>query len=409
LTVCYGVTPTDAELLAQADLDTCTGTPVLTRDDAAKTYTITCIDTNGCPITGSGSWSNYPECIIETETFEVCHGVVPTDADILAHVDLNSECVDTPVITRVPGTTTYTVSCTDANDCPCTGSGSWTELDECVIETETFEVCHGVVPTDEQILAHIDLNSECADTPVITRVPGTTTYTVSCTDANGCPCTGSGSWTELPECVIETETFSVPCNTAPTDDEILAHVDLNSECADTPVIIRGADNTYTVTCTDENGCPCSGSGYWTVEPCEVCETAWAFLDDWTCFPKTGNWGSLTEISPGDSLTLTGDVWAGRAMCDQTKGWMVGTATITVSATGYDLDLSLNDDCDVDELHVWVNNAKPVVDGGFSDKRWYKSESMNELNLDLTKPIWVAVHTVTCCSACNDGCTYPAPK
>jgi hypothetical protein len=269
-------------------------------------------------------------------------------------------------------------------------------------------VCYGVTPTDAELLAQADLDA-CDSEPVLVRDDAAKTYTISCTDANGCPITGSGSWSNYPECIIETEPFTVPCDTVPTDEEILANVDLNSECADRPVIIRGADNTYTVTCTDENGCPCSGSGYWIVEPCEVCETAWAFLDDWTCFPKTGNWGSLTEIKPGESLTLTGDVWAGRAKCDQTKGWMVGTATITVSATGYDLDLSLNDDCDVDELHVWVNNAKPVVDGGFSDKRWYKSESMNKLNLDLTKPIWVAVHTSTCCSACNDGCTYPAPK
>ena len=43
---------------------------------------------NGCPCIGIGSWTEYPECIIETEPFTVCEGVVPTDAEILEHVDL---------------------------------------------------------------------------------------------------------------------------------------------------------------------------------------------------------------------------------------------------------------------------------------------------------------------------------
>ena len=72
-----------------------------------------------------------------------------------------------------------------------------------------------------------------------------------------------------PARIIETEPFSVPCNVVPTDNEVLAHVDLNSQCADTPVITRGAGNTYTIKCTDTNGCPCTGSGSWTVEPCEA--------------------------------------------------------------------------------------------------------------------------------------------
>jgi hypothetical protein len=410
LTVCDGVTPTDAELLAQADLSACTDTPVLVRDDVAKTYTISCTDENGCPVTGSGSWSNYPECVIETEIFEVCYGVVPTDEQILAHVDLSSECTGTPTISIVPGTTTYTVTCTDANGCPCYGEGSWMVYPECTLETTPFSVCPGVTVTAEMILDYVD-TSQCTDMPVVTIIPGTTTYTVTCTDANGCPCYGEGYWDVYEPCVLETTPFSVPCNTIVTAEMILDYVD-TSQCTDMPVVtIIPGTTTYTVTCTDANGCPCYGEGYWDVEPCEeACETAWAFLDDWECFPKTGNWGSLTMITPGDSLTLTGDVWAGRAMCDQTKGWLVGTATITVSSTGYDLDLGLNDDCYVEDLHVWVSNTKPEVKGGFSDKRWYKSESMTGLDLKLNKPIWVAVHTSTCCSACDDEevCTYPAP-
>jgi hypothetical protein len=212
------------------------------------------------------------------------------------------------------------------------------------------------------------------------------------------------------------------CLTKPDGTAVCTTTDANGEYS----FCNLASGTYTVCETPQDGWTPVGDTCLTVyldcedstdndfmnqpEAQEVCETAWAFLDGWECFTKTGNWGSLTEIIPGDSLTLTGDVVAGRAKCDLNKGTVVGTATITVSATGYELDFDLNDDCYVDDLHVWVNNEKPVVKGGFSDKRWYKSESMDNLQIDLTKPIWVAVHTSTCCSACDDEevCTYPAP-
>ena len=390
--VCPGVTVTKEMILENVDTSKCTDTPTV-NIGPGNTYTISCTDENGCPCNGSGSWTVYPACTLETTPFSVCPGVTVTEAMILENVD-TSKCTDTPTVNIGPGNT-YTISCTDENGCPCNGSGSWTVYPACTLETTPFSVCPGVTVTEAMILENVD-TSKCTDTPTVNIGPGNT-YTISCTDENGCPCTGSGSWTEYPECIIETESFSVPCNAVPTDDEILAHVDLNSECADTPVITRGAGNTYTVSCTDENGCPCTGSGSWTVEPCEeACETAWAFLEGGSCWAKTGNWGSLTEITPGESLTLTGDMWAGRAKCDPNKGINVGTATITVSANGYVLDFDLNGDCHVEDLHVWVDNAKPDVKGGFSDKRWYKSESMNNLHLDLTKPIWVAIHTETCC-------------
>ena len=68
-----------------------------------------------------------------------------------------------------------------------------------IIDTETFSVCYGVTPTDEQILVHVDLNAECVGTPVITR-GADKTYTVECIDASSCVGTGSGVWTEYPSC-----------------------------------------------------------------------------------------------------------------------------------------------------------------------------------------------------------------
>ena len=52
------------------------------------------------------------------------------------------------------------------------------------------------------------------------------------------------------------------------------------------------------------------------------------------------------------------MWAGAANCDLDNGWPVGTATVTVTANGYVLDLVLNEDCTEDDLHVWVSNSPP---------------------------------------------------
>jgi hypothetical protein len=329
---------------------------------------------------------------------------------ILEHVDTN-KCTDEPTVTIGPGNT-YTVSCTDANGCPCTGSGSWTVNTACTLETEPFSVCPGVTVTKEMILEHVDTN-KCTDEPTVTIVSGNT-YTVSCTDANGCPCTGSGSWTVNTACIIETETFSVPCNTVPTDDEILAHVDLNSECADAPVITRGTGNTYTVSCTNENGCPCSGSGSWTVEPCGVpaCETAWAKPnnDGTTCFPGTGNWGWYVKIpagtiARGGVFETSGDVWAGAAKCDLSKGTDVGEMSISLTANNVAVEFTLADDCDVTDLHVWASNDYPAGPGF---NKWYKSGDITfKTPLKLNKDIYLAVHSQTCCLKCADKeyCTY----
>jgi hypothetical protein len=408
LTVCPGVTPTEDQI--RAVVTGCDGTLTISNVDATtKSYLATCVDSNGCTCEVTGYWDEYPGCTLAAGDLTVCPGVTPTEAQIRAVV---TGCDGTLTISNIdPATKSYLATCVDSIGCTCTVTGYWTEYPGCTLDAGDLTVCPGVTPTEAQIRAVV---TGCDGTLTISNIDSATkSYLATCLNSNGCTCEVTGYWDEFEPCVLETTPFSVPCNTVPTDDEILAHVDLNSECADAPVITRGAGNTYTVSCTDANGCPCTGSGSWTVEPCveTACETAWAFLDDWKCFTKTGNWGSLTEITPGESLTLTGDVVAGRAKCDLNKGTVVGTATITVTADGYDLVFALNDDCHVEDLHVWVNNAKPDVKGGFSDKRWYKSESMNNLKLDLTKPIWVAVHTETCCSACNDkeACTYPAPK
>ncbi len=183
---------------------------------ADKTYTVTCTAANGSSCYGEGTWSEYPECIIETEPFSVPYGTNVTREMILEHADI-TPCVDDPQVYIDYPAKSYTIRCTDANNCTCTGNGTWTVRPECTLETEPFSVCYGIVPTVDQIIEHVDI-TPCTDRPVVTYGKGKT-YTVTCTAANGSSCYGEGTWSEYPECIIETEPFSVPSGTDVTPDD----------------------------------------------------------------------------------------------------------------------------------------------------------------------------------------------
>ncbi len=354
---------------------------------------MTCNDSNGCLCTGSGSWSEYPVCIIETEPFLVCYGVVPAVDQILEHVDI-SQCTDHPVVKYGTGKT-YTVTCNDSNGCLCTGSGSWSEYPPCIIETEPFSVCKGVVPTDVQILEHVDLPNVCADTPVITRKAGNT-YTVACTDANGCLCTGSGSWSEYPVCIIETEQFSVCKGKVPTDDQILEHVDLTNVCSNIPVITRKAGSTYTVNCTDANDCLCNGEGYWTEVECKERKTAWMLPGgNAVCFPgPEGGWGWYLDIphgimAPGEAYDFSGDIWTGAIRCDTRKGTDVGDAFITLTDSSIQVNLDLDPDYDALKIKAWAGNCVPRKDTRFVVKEGVPF--ILPKRLDLKQEVFIAVN------------------
>lgn len=288
--------------------------------------------------------TNQFECIIETEPFTVCYGVTPTDTQILAHVDLYDDCSDTPVITRGAGNT-YTVSC---NGGDCTGSGSWTVRDACTGTIPDFEVCFGTSPTDPELIAKaVAAGIPCAEgsTPILAdRDDIEHTYSVTCTNADECTCTYSGSW-------IEKDCFTY-------------------------------DTVW---------------GYWgSGSICTIpdCSRNWGWYTTFSAEDLKGD-GVTASLIPGAS--------SGENYCDESRS-PVGDATVTLAGDGKSFTLSippLDGDCTIKDWHVWLSTDDPCPLKGFNT--WYRGKGYPDGNSIKIKgaaitgnEVYVAVHASTIC-------------
>jgi len=136
---------------------------------------------------------------------------------------------------------------------------------------------------------------------------------------------------------------------------------------------------------------------------EQCETAWAMIEPQTCFPGTGNWGWYTMI-PGGTITPEapyseeGAIWAGAAKCDLSKGTMVGTASVTLTATELHVATDLLDSCEAEDMHIWVGYGYPS--GPVGRYPYRDADATLRQPLDTSKDIYIAVHWGDmCCSKC----------
>ena len=138
-------------------------------------------------------------------------------------------------------------------------------------------------------------------------------------------------------------------------------------------------------------------------PEKVCETAWAKIEPSKCFPGTGNWGWYTKIpkesiKPGEPYEESGDIWAGAAKCDTSKGTNVGTAYVTLTANEFHVATELLDSCTAEDLHVWVGYVPPS--GPVGRYPYKKADVTFKTPLDTKKDIYIAVHWGdTCCAKC----------
>jgi len=421
-TVCYGVTPTDTQILAHVDLyDDCSDTPVITRG-AGNTYTVSC---NGGDCTGSGSWTVRDACTGIIPDFEVCFGTSPTDPELIAKaVAAGIPCAEgsTPILAdRDDIEHTYSVTCTNADECTCTYSGTWTVLDECADIIPDFEVCFGTSPTDPELIAKaVAAGIPCAEgsTPILAdRDDIEHTYSVTCTNADECTCTYSGTWTVLDECADIIPDFEVCSGTSPTNQYLIDQaVAAGIPCAEgsSPTLADRDDtaHTYSVTCTNADECTCTYSGSWIEKDCFTYDTVWGYWGSGsicTIPDCSRNWGWYTTFSAedlkGDGVTasLIPGASSGENYCDESRS-PVGDATVTLAGDGKSFTLSippLDGDCTIKDWHVWLSTDDPCPLKGFNT--WYRGKGYPDGNSIKIKgaaitgnEVYVAVHASTIC-------------
>jgi gliding motility-associated-like protein len=284
------------------------------------TYTVTGTDANGCVNTDQVDVTVNPLPSVDAGVDQtVCDGVQVTLSGSGAQTYVwDNGVIDGVAFTQAVGTTTYTVTGTDANGCVNSDDVDVTVNPNPVIDAGVDQVvCEGVQVTLSGSGAQAYVwDNGVADGVAFTSPIGTTTYTVSATDANGCSGTDQVDVTVNPNPIVDAGTDFTAC-----EDEL---VTLNATGAQTYVWDNGVTNgqgfvptstaTYTVTGTDANGCIGTDDVTVTVEPLPVV----SFVADVTsgCSPLTVTFtnttgGNMTDciwtLSNGQTLTGCGSV------------------------------------------------------------------------------------------------------
>lgn len=339
LTYCPGSTATLSADMAYASYNWSTGatTQSVNVTDADNPITLTVTDANGCSATTASVLVVENNLVTTNTTVEICqgesatiHGNVETVAGVYSQTyQLASGCDSTSNVTLVVNALPTVdagldqILCDDGTQVTLSGSGAATYVwDNGVIDGQAFN-------------------------PVL----GTTTYTVTGTDANGCVNTDQVDVTVNPVPVVDAGLDQVLC-----DDG--TQVTLTGTGADTYVWDNGVVDgqaftpsvgtiTYTVIGTDANGCTNTDQVDVTVNPLPTID---AGLDQALC--DDGTQVTLSATSP----TLTNFTWDNGVVDGQPFTPIVGTTTYTV--TGTDANGCTNSD----QVDVTVTPI-PVVDAG----------------------------------------------
>jgi gliding motility-associated-like protein len=318
-------------------------TPTLT-----NTYTVTGTDANGCINSDQVLVTVNPLPTVNAGIDQaICSGgsVSLTGAGASNYSWDNGITNTTPFTPTI--TTTYTLTGTDVNGCINSDQVLLTVNPLPTIDAGLDQIV--CTPTSTTLTA-IGAATYTWDNGVVNGVPftqavGTTIYSVSGTDANGCVNTDQVSITVNPLPIVDAGTDQAICIGASvtlTGSGATSYT-WNNGVTNATVFTPALTNTYTVTGTDANGCINSDQVLVTVNPL-----------------PTVNAGIDQAICSGGSISLTG---AGASIYSWDNGItnttpFTPTITTTYTLTGTDVNGCINSD----QVLVTVNPL-PTIDTG----------------------------------------------
>lgn len=301
----------------------------VTTPTAARTYTVTVTDNNGCvstddvdvslnplPVANAGTDANI--CQNSSTTLGASGGVTYSWSPVTG---LNNPAVQNPVASPQT-TTTYTVTVTDANSCSSTDDVDVTVLPaEQVSAGADVDTCSGkpigINATGNGVSfswsPSSGLSSSSIASPVAT-LTSTTQYTVTMTDANGC--TSSDNVTVLIDPIpVPAFTAAAVCNLDPTVFQNQSSVSSGTIASyawdfddNNTSSVANPSNTYLLpgnynvqlTVVSDKGCVDSITNQVTVHPNPIVDFE-AVPDD-GCAPLDIQFNDLSTISTGNNVS-----------------------------------------------------------------------------------------------------------
>ncbi len=309
----------------------------------AGTYTVTLTDASGCTDVASGTVTQPPAIMVSiTTSGDVCAG--DTDATATATATGGtppftyswSTGANGPTITGL-GAGTYTVTATDANNCPQTASVTIQNLPSPTVTIQGPNIICGA--NNSGTLTAVGAGgspgylynwSTGAVTATIS-VSTTGTYSVTITDQNGCTASTSTTVTVIDDLVINLTSTNINCNggndgtaTVTVTGGSMPYTYMWSTGATTPTITGLGTGTYTVTVTEGNGCKAIGNVTIT-QPSMISKSV--EVTDVTCFG--GSDGAIDVTVSGGTMPYSYN-WSTGATTQDLSGLMAGLYSITVT-------------------------------------------------------------------------------
>jgi len=321
----------------------------------AGCYTVTVMDANNCMITGS--W-----CVTQPDTLIIVPPVITHVTCFGASngaINGGYDPFNNPLPIGITGGTSpytflwsngqttnnlccspagcYTVTVTDANGCEVTGSWCITEPPALTITAIVTNIaCNGesngsidiTVTGGTPDYTYLWSNGETSE-DIFGLIAGV--YTVTVTDANGCPITQSWTITEPSALSLTGTAYPVLCNGGST-----GWIDITVSGGTTPYLYSWSNGEttediygltagdYTVTVTDNNQCLISQT-FTVTEPSALSLSA--IITDVTCY--LGSTGAIDLTVAGGTIPYA-YAWSNGAVTEDISGLTAGTYTVTVT-------------------------------------------------------------------------------